>query len=343
MNVRLPLLVLIFTLIPALAWAQGGDPEAVELFNQGREAIARGDYNLACSKFEASNALDKRVGTMLNLALCEEKRTRLVRALETWNEAAELAKRLGDEREKDANEHAAALAPRVPQLTVVLPADAPEGTKVRIEALTFSAQLLSADELTAPIPVDPGKVSLVMITPDGTRVPKEVTLAEGAKETVTFDSIPEGGVGPAPGNGDGSGNGDTGASGGGDSTLMIAGIVVGVIGLAGVGVSLGLGAAASSKHDESMDPARGNDVCRDVQLPGGGSELQCSPGALELNESARSLATGSTVAMVIGGVALAAGVTLIIVGLTSSSDDEAAAASLSFGVTPTGASARLTW
>jgi hypothetical protein len=338
-NARLALLILFFTLIPSVAWAQGGDPEAMELFNQGREAITAGDYNLACSKFEASNAIDKRVGTLLNLALCEEKRTRLVRALETWKEAAELAKRLGDEREKDADEHAAALAPRVPQLTIVLPPDAPAGTKVRIEALTFAPKLLGPDELGNPIPVDPGKVSVVMISPDGGRTPKELSLAEGAKETVTFDSMPKA-VDPVPGNG-----GDTGPDtpgGGGDSTLMIAGIVVGIVGLAGVGVSLGLGAVAKSKHDESIDGAGGDpdNTCEDI--PGQGFVCD-TPGALELNEDARKLATGSTVAMVIGGVALAAGVTLIVVSLTTGDDSAETASKLSIGVTPTGASARLTW
>lgn len=51
------------------------EPPAVvaeRLFREGREAVKRGDYAVACPKFAESQRLDPANGTLLNLALCEE-------------------------------------------------------------------------------------------------------------------------------------------------------------------------------------------------------------------------------------------------------------------------------
>ena len=81
-----------FTLIgPATdAWAAGRDPAAAEvLFQEGRDAVQRGNWPLACSKFRESERLDPGVGTLMNLADCEEKIGRLASAWERWREDVE--------------------------------------------------------------------------------------------------------------------------------------------------------------------------------------------------------------------------------------------------------------
>lgn len=317
MSRLLVLLGLVIALTPTTSWAQD-DSEAIELFQEGRAAIGREDYNVACAKFEQSNAIDPRVGTLLNLALCEEKRGRLVRALEVWRSAGELSKRLGDPREKEANERAAKLEPRIPKLALTLPDDAPPDTTVRVEIGTLAPRTLSPAELAAPIPVDPGKV-VIVVTAGGGETRKEVDVAEGATETVALEVPVSVAIPPAVETQDG----------GGVNGLLIAGLVVGGVGLVGLGVGAAFGAIAKSKNDESLQP--------------GGCDpdyTNCSPDGLAANEDALSAATGSTVAFIAGGVLAAAGITLVIVSLTSS---EEPATALRLGVTPTGVSARLDW
>lgn len=335
MRSLLLVLTLLFVCVPATSFAQG-DTDAVKLFKEGREAIERGDYNLACAKFEQSNALDKRVGTMLNLALCEEERTRLVRALEIWHQAAALAKRLSDKREQEATDRATQLDPRVPRLTLTLPADAPSGTTVAIEGLTLPKRTLDAGELSKPLLVDPGKLQIFVKSAKGAVVSQTITLAEGEKKAITLelpdpeadapDPVPGGPDQPPP---------DAGVS-----PLPIAGAVVGGVGLVGVGVSLGFGAVAKSKRDDYTTDAPLNQdttpVCNSANL--------CNPSGKVLNDEARSAATVSTIAMVVGGVLVAGGVTLIVISLTTGGEENApTAANLRVGVNPTGLDLGLTW
>ncbi len=70
---------LIFSLIglvPSLLWATpaAADPSAAEaLFEEGVALSERGALTEACSKFEASEALDVAVGTLLRLADCYDE------------------------------------------------------------------------------------------------------------------------------------------------------------------------------------------------------------------------------------------------------------------------------
>jgi hypothetical protein len=57
---------------PALA-ADGDRAAADALFRDARQAIARGDYETACPKLEASLELDAATGTLLNLSVCDER------------------------------------------------------------------------------------------------------------------------------------------------------------------------------------------------------------------------------------------------------------------------------
>jgi hypothetical protein len=59
--------------VPAQSADRANDSATAEaLFAAGREAIRRGDYQAACPMFAESNRLDPAVGTVLNLAICEE-------------------------------------------------------------------------------------------------------------------------------------------------------------------------------------------------------------------------------------------------------------------------------
>ena len=82
-------LVLVALLLAAPSvLAQGRDPAAAEaLFTEGRKAFDAGDYRIACARFAESQRLDPAVGTLINLAACNEKLDNLALAWETWQQA----------------------------------------------------------------------------------------------------------------------------------------------------------------------------------------------------------------------------------------------------------------
>src|SRR5687768_12828264 len=110
---------------PTATKAPARDPAAAEaLFEQGRRALEQNDLETACAKFAESQTLDPGVGTLMNWATCEERKGRIATAWQRWREAlAELP--ADDDRLPFARERVAALEPRLPYLTITLPADAP--------------------------------------------------------------------------------------------------------------------------------------------------------------------------------------------------------------------------
>src|SRR5687767_11843809 len=81
-----------FSLLPAAASAQPpqGDAAASEaLFREGRRLMKAGDYEGACPKLEESLRLDPALGTLFNLASCEEQLGRWATAWQHWRQAAD--------------------------------------------------------------------------------------------------------------------------------------------------------------------------------------------------------------------------------------------------------------
>lgn len=87
-------LAVLLHLAPAALRAEATEPldaaRAEALFEEGRQALAAGDYLTACAKFEESQRLDPGAGTLLNRATCEEKLGNDQRALQHFREALEL-------------------------------------------------------------------------------------------------------------------------------------------------------------------------------------------------------------------------------------------------------------
>src|SRR5262245_46693217 len=92
----------------------GAQTESVAeaLFRDARRSMKAGDYAAACPKLAESNRLDPSPGTLLNLAICEEKIGRLATA---WTKYRQLFDVLGssDERRRLAIERAEAIEPRI--------------------------------------------------------------------------------------------------------------------------------------------------------------------------------------------------------------------------------------
>jgi tetratricopeptide (TPR) repeat protein len=94
--------------------AESESTDAEILFREGREAFKKGDYAAACPKFEESQRLDPAIGTLLNLALCEERWGRLADARRHLGEVL-ASSDLDEQRRVIATEHAEALDRRAPE------------------------------------------------------------------------------------------------------------------------------------------------------------------------------------------------------------------------------------
>lgn len=78
--------------------------QAQAAFQEGRRLLMAGSMLEACAKFEESNNLAPALGTLLNLAVCEEKAGRRDRACRFAAEATYRAAGTGDMRERVARD-----------------------------------------------------------------------------------------------------------------------------------------------------------------------------------------------------------------------------------------------
>jgi len=96
------------------------NPAAEKLFQDGRAALANKEVDKACDAFRASEELEPRVGTLLNLGDCEEQRKRVASAWNVFIDARDLAAKDHDDRGATAARRAKALEPRLPYITLVV-------------------------------------------------------------------------------------------------------------------------------------------------------------------------------------------------------------------------------
>jgi hypothetical protein len=166
------------------------DPAAAEaLFRQGRAASEKQDFKTACAKFRESNRLDPAVGTVFNIADCEEKLGRLATS---WTLFQEVVQRLppADNRRAIAEQRAAKLEPRVPKLSIHLQAAERGEITVRRDGVS-----LGSASLDTALPVDPGEHVVVVEAP-GTE-PAEFRAQVGEGESAVLAVTPGARLGTA--------------------------------------------------------------------------------------------------------------------------------------------------
>ncbi|MGK3988990.1 hypothetical protein WME99_38455 [Sorangium sp. So ce136] len=187
---RFPLVLwaIVPLLVSAPALAQDIAPAEV-LFNRGLADMDAGRYETGCEALAESQRLDPRPGTLFTLAFCESKRGRVATAVTRLNDFLALLERMPpDQRARQAERAAAAreerarLAPRVPELALVLPPNAPAGTVV-----TRDGQALGEASLGVGLPVDPGEHVVSTRAPGGPLWEQRVAIAEGEKKQLTLE------------------------------------------------------------------------------------------------------------------------------------------------------------
>ena len=158
----------------------GADPQAEQLFHEGRELITAGKVAEACERFERSQAIEPRVGTALNLGDCRERQGLLSDAWEAFVAARSLSSRDGDDRADEAARRADALAPQLAHLTIAV-----SGPRAPGLAVTRDGKPIATAALDTDIPFDPGSHEIAAMAPGYLRWSRRVRLSLGAHEVVT--------------------------------------------------------------------------------------------------------------------------------------------------------------
>jgi hypothetical protein len=295
---------------------------AQSLFDTAKKLLAAGSYAEACPKLEESERLDPAIGTLFKLADCYEHIGRTASAWTMFLDVQAKAHAANQaDREKVAKERATALEPKLTRLVVnVTGADRARDIEVKRDGAVINKPVWGV-----PMPVDPGQHRVSASSP-GKRPFESAIDARGEGKTVTVtvpdleapravDTPPVPTVvapptttstptaTPAP-TATGSkpppvriDNTDVSR---GMSSQRVAGLVIGGVGIAGIAVGTVFGLKAKSGNDEALKPEN----CR--------TSLLCTQHGLDLTDSARSAALGSSIAFVAGGAALVGGIVLFI-------------------------------
>jgi hypothetical protein len=276
-------------------------PAAETLFEEGRTLMQQQRYADACSKFEASQALDAGIGTLLHLGDCYERLGKTASAWATFKEAASLSRVRGqEERERIAATRASALEQHLNHLTIRVPeAHRLLGLEIRIDGNPIPRATWES-----AIPVDPGSVSVEASAPKRVPFNTRIDIVPGAQDSVVEIPLLE-----VAGDASNAGASRTGESavlsrsaadaGSLGSTQRTAGWILGGVGVVGLAVGSVLGLQAKHHKDDSLD------YCpHDPNL--------CSPHGVDLRDQAKRDATGSTIAFAAGGSLLVSGILLLV-------------------------------
>ncbi|HSD88590.1 MAG TPA: tetratricopeptide repeat protein [Kofleriaceae bacterium] len=258
----------------ALAWAdEQTDPEkADKIFEEAQKLKQAGKTAEACAKYdEALHYNRSAVGTLLNVALCDEEQNKVASALELFMQARDLAREHNlNEHRAAAEEHILKIEPLVPHLTISFAEIAAE-TKLVIDDKVYP--ITGANDIR----IDPGTRHVVVTAPG--RLPYETTIELKAQEKKSVE-IPK--LKPPV-------------------TVKRARVTIGkIVTFSGVGLiatGIVIGVVARGRYNEQFD----NGNCTKGDPP------QCNPDGYQRTGNALTLGTVGTVVGISGGVAVALG------------------------------------
>ena len=309
--------VLALALVLASSVALAQSPSAGELFKQGRALIKQNKFAEACEKFQKSQELDPQLGTLFNIAQCEEKIGKLASALAAYREV--VAKDSNAQRRALAAEYQSKLEPRVAKIVVQI-AKPPASLVVTLDTPTGGKPI----DPNVPTEVDMGDYSVIAradgyrelstkitVSKEGetTTVPLALALVHGAEPVTTQPAQPQ----PPPH------ETDTPHAHSSRATYGKIGVVVGGAAVAG-GVVLGVLANGAWSDAKA--------VCGGTTCP---TQMQVDQANQHVND-ARSYGNLST-AFVIGGLVVAG--TGLALWLTAPTNEHAVRVEASSNITTT--------
>ncbi len=272
-------LVIFATVVPAYA-DDKLDPKlekADRLFTEGR-ALMESNLLQACDKFDESlRENPAAIGTLLNVALCDEKLGRFASAVAKFSEARDRAKEQQlTEHQRAAEEHIAALEPSVPHLKLSLREVLPD-TKILIDDRIIPIASI------ADVAVDPGERVLVVSAPARLPYRTKLIVARAERKTVVVPVLAR--------------------SVTVTSSRRRIGQIVSVAGVLAVGTGIGIGVYADRLFDQQFE----KECTHDPMLGD-----RCSPDGLRRTERAQSLGNVGTIVGLTGAAIGVAGAILWI-------------------------------
>jgi hypothetical protein len=270
--------------------------QAKQLFVEGREALDRGDVALACEKFHASLALVETAGTLLNIAQCEERQGHLLAAEQSWERGIARLEP-GDERIGLSQPRLDGLRARIPSLVIAVNGSLPAGLIVKVDD-----RQLSADEMRAPLRLDPGKHRIAVARSSKPETLSILDLREGEQRTLEIEGehvavVPR----PPP---------PSPVREETTSQMVVAGWSL-----------VGLGAAGLIVFGATGGVILSNDATIESECP---TPQSCSELGATTVEESETLLVVNTVALAVGGAALGTGVILLLVDAFGGEPDESA-------------------
>lgn len=162
------------------------DAAALEQFDAGRAAFARGEHARALASFTASIEALPSPNTRLYVARCQRALGKTASAYASYRlaarEAADRVDQAGEKRfapTRDAAQaEAAEIEQSVPRLQITLPVDAPPGTTVRLDGAEAPSSALDALE------VDPGTHTVEVAAPRRATFEQTIEVAQGERRSV---------------------------------------------------------------------------------------------------------------------------------------------------------------
>ena len=284
---------------PAFADGASDDVAARALFDDARSLMQAGRFAEACPRFEESGRLAPGIGTRFNLADCYEHAGRTASAWAIFLDVAGAARmKHQDDREKVARERAAALEPRLVRLVIVVPTEnRPLGLEIQRDGTRVGEA-----QWGVGVPADPG-AHLITATAPGRKKWVESANVAGEKALVSV-TVPTLALDPDAREGPGSREAPIAAVSGlldpatepgrGDRQRVVA-LVAGGLGVVSLGVGAYFGLRSISKRDAASPHCTGD---------------TCDPDGIRFRQEAINAGSVGTVAFVVGGVGVAAGILL---------------------------------
>jgi hypothetical protein len=310
--------LLIVSLILTLALAQtprvhaeqaAETSPAVQLFDEARELMEDGKYKPACPKLEQSQKLDPQLGTQLHLGHCYEKLGQIASAYRTFQAAAELAalrnqQGTNEPREKIARDRASSLEGRL-ALLELRPADPSPELKIVLDG-----EPIGRAQWNRPFAIEPGDHVLQATAPGREIWEQPFKIGVPAKRGIVVPLLKprnvaqaqvaapaEALVAPADA-----------ARSSSASLQRIAGYVALGTGAVGLGLGTLFGLLGTSRVTE---------LAGDCDLDRGVCAIESGDSVARqriesLHGEASMFATGANISWIVGGIAVASGVVLIL-------------------------------
>jgi hypothetical protein len=317
-----PAVVAVIAALAGPAAAQSSSQKAAAaqaLFDDGMALLARGNTAAACPKLAEAQRLDPGMATQFRLAECHEKAGRTATAWQLFlavADSAQIAK--SPEREALARQRAAALAPGLTRMKVLVPAAvaALPGLQIQSDGVAMEPALWGV-----VVPVDPVEHSVVATAPNKQRWEYKGSAAPGTRSLeVTVPMLQD----PLK-----TGPIDDATAAPSSRRSLVPALVIGGVGVASVGVgaallALSAGALADAKTNSTQLRADGHSC--DPTFSNFAGTNQCAALAAQ-TAKVDTLHNAGLVPLVVGGAAIG-GALLYALWPASAAKTEAASARL---------------